>query len=363
MKEESSNSIHHYSVQDNEISIKEFILKLDEWYGYLKSKWVIILIISICGGALGFIYAYKSKPIYFATTTFVLEGGSDGMLTQYSGLASMVGVDVGGGRGAGIFQGDNLLELYKSRRMLEKCLLSEVDINGEKQQLIQLYIDINELDEKWANHPKLNNIDFSISGNQKFTRIQDSIISDIVNDIRGNYLVVSKPDKKLSIIKVEVKAENEHFAKAFNDQIVKTVNDFYVQTMTKKALENLNILQYQTDSVRSVLNGAIYQIAENADATPNLNPSRLVLRSPAQRSQVNVEANKAILGQLVQNLELSKLSLRKETPLIQVVDTPVFPLEKIAIRKSRGIIAGTLLAGFLIVIIVVLQRIIKTILA
>lgn len=350
--------------QEDEISLKELILKIQEWWRYLLSKWLIILIFGILGGILGFTYAYFKKPVYTATTTFVLEDekGSSGGLGNLAGLASMAGVDLGGS-GGGIFQGDNILELYKSRTMIEKTLLTEVDYQGKKQLLIDKYIEFNKLREEWDKKPELRNLQFSVKNNQDFSRVQDSILGTIVNDINKSYLTVAKPDKKLSIIKADVKAKDEIFAKTFNDQIVKNVNDFYVQTKTKKSVENVKILQQKTDSVRSVMNGAIYSAAAVVDATPNLNPTRQVQRvAPAQRSQFSAETNKAILSSLVQNLEMAKISLRKDAPLIQVIDQPVYPLTKERFGKTKGVIMGGILVGFMTLIILITRRFLKLVL-
>src|SRR3546814_7090606 len=71
-------------------------------------------------------------------TTFVLEGGdSKGGLSQYAGMAAMVGVDLGGGT-SGLFQGDNIFELYKSRRMLTQTLLSKTH-SDSSELLIERY--------------------------------------------------------------------------------------------------------------------------------------------------------------------------------------------------------------------------------
>jgi uncharacterized protein involved in exopolysaccharide biosynthesis len=58
----------------------------------------------------------------------------------------------------------------------------------------------------------------------------------------------------------------------------------------------------------------------------------------------------------VKNLELSKLSLRKETPLIQVIDKPILPLPVEKFGKSRGIMMGGFLAGFLVVCGLIARR-------
>jgi len=319
---------------------------------------------------LGLAYAYYKKPVYVATTTFVLEeAGKSGGLGQYAGIASMVGVDLGGmgGGGGGIFDGDNILELYKSRTMIRKTLLTMVDQDGKKVLLLNRYIDYNGLRKRWEEKPELKNISFTADTDgvsaPVFTRLQDSVLNVITTDINKENLSVLKPDQKLGIIKAEVKSPDEFFAKNFNEQIVKHVTDFYVQTKTKKSLINVSILQGKTDSVRRVMNGAIYSAAVVADATPNLNVTRQIQRTvPVQRSQFSVETNKAILSELVKNLELAKISLLKETPLIQVIDEPIFPLEKLRFGKLKGMVVGGFLGCFLAVLVLLGKRMIKEIL-
>ena len=346
----------------DEVSLKELILKLRALYSYIISKWKVVFIFVIFGCTLGFLYSFLKKKIYTSTTTFALESGdsSGGGLGQYSGLASMVGIDIGGG--GGLFQGDNIIELYKSRTMIGKTLLSKVRINGKEQLLINRYLEFNRASKLFTNSDEFNDITFDLNSNAPKTRAQDSILSMVVNAINKKYLSVTKPDKKLSIIKVDVRATDEFFAKEFNEQIVKNVNDFYIKTKTKKSLQNVQILQQKTDSVRSVMNGAIYNAAVATDVTPNLNAVRQTQRVvPVQRSQFTAETNKMVLIELLKNLELSKISLRKETPLIQLIDSPVFPLKKDYVGKFEGIVVGGVLSGFLIVFLLFVRFVLKNI--
>lgn len=354
MSSENINS--NTSVNFDEISLKEFILKIREWWRYLLSKWFMIVVFGILGGLLGFTYAYLKKPVYTATTTFVLEegGSSGGGLGNLAGLASMAGVDLGSG-GGGIFQGDNILELYKSRTMIEKTLLTEVEFNGKKILLVERYIDFNHL----RGNLELKKIQFTRNlQSESNERLRDSILGTIVSDINKNYLSVLKPDKKLSVINAEVRAKDEFFAKVFNEEIVKNVNDFYVQTKTKKSIDNVIILQQKTDSVRAVMNGAIYSAAAISDATPNLNPTRQLQRiAPIQRSQFSAETNKAILSAFMQNLEMSKIALRKETPLIQVIDEPIYPLPLERAGKIKYLFFGGVSFTFITIIVLLIKRI------
>jgi hypothetical protein len=362
----TTESQENYNIKESdEISLKELILKIQEWWHYLLSKWLIILIFGLIGGALGFWYATTKNPVYTATTTFVLEDEKGGGLGNLAGLASMAGVDLGGS-GGGIFQGDNILDLYKSRNMIEKTLLSKVKFDNSNLLLIDRYIQSNKLRELWLKKPELLKLNFTPDSVAegfpilKPNRLRDSVIREVVEDINKNYLNVAKPDKKLSKIQVDVKSKDEIFAKNFNDILVKNVNEFYVNTKTKKTLNNVRILQHKTDSVRAVMNGAIYTAVAVADATPNLNPTRQVQRvAPAQRAQFSAESNKAIYTELVKNLEMTKMSLLKETPLLEVVDSPIYPLKKEKFGKLKGIVFGGVFSGFFIVAILIFRKLFK----
>src|SRR4051812_37593634 len=118
--------------ETDEITINELFSKIKEWTVYLVSKWKIILIVGILGGAAGLLNAYMKKPVYTASLSFALENQQSNEMGGALGLASQLGFDLGGG-GGGIFAGANLIELFKSRSIIEQTLLKPVTI-GKKQE-------------------------------------------------------------------------------------------------------------------------------------------------------------------------------------------------------------------------------------
>jgi hypothetical protein len=339
----------------DEVSVKSVVLKIKSAISYLKSKWLIIAIFSLVGGVLGIAYAILKKPTYTAVSTFVLEdksSGGGGAMSQYAGLASLAGIDMGGGNG-GLFQGDNIIELYKSRLMIEKALLSNINLNGKSEKLIDLYIDFSGF------RHSLEKQDLNVAFNDSvanFNRHQDSLINVFTETINKSILMVSKPDKKLSIIRVEVTSKNEVFSKLFSDKLVEMVNKFYIQTKTKQSSQILTLLQHQADSVRSSLNSSISGVASSIDAAPNANPLLQSLHVPSQKRQVDVQANTAIYAEVIKNLEATKMSLRQETPLIQLIDSPVYPLKVTKTGKVAGFITGFILAMFGCVLYLSIRR-------
>jgi hypothetical protein len=352
--------INKLFLKDDTLSLKEIISIISDWLSFFYSKRRIIILVVLAGGFLGFFYAKMKRPLYTAQMTFALEeekGGSG--LGGYAGIASQLGIDFGGG-GGGAFAGENLLELIKSRLIVEKALLSPVVINTQKQSLADYYVECNGFRRAWRNS-SIKDISFPYNGRSTKLSLQhDSVLSLFYNHLLKNSLIVGKVDKKLSIIAVKVSHSDELFAKCFTEALVSEVSRFYVNTKTKKSAENLAILQHQTDSVRRELNLAIGGVATSIDLNPNLNPARQILRVSSQRRQVDVQANTAILTELVKNLELAKVSLRKETPLIQIIDMPLLPLRKEKISEWMGAVIGALTFGFFTMIFLILKRVIRT---
>jgi len=344
----------------DEISFKDIILKLRSYIKYLQKRWLFLTICGALGGIAGILYTMHKKPVYTATCSFVLEENKGSSLSQYAGLASIAGIDLGSG-GGGVFEGDNIIALYTSRAMIAKALLDTANFNGKPQLLIDKYVDVLHLRERWKNQAGVGNINF-VGNAGNFNRIQDSLLIDIVTAINKKALIVSKPDKKLDIINVDVSFDDELFAKNFNDKLVSTVNDFYVKTKTKKAAINVEVLQKQSDSVRKVLNSSIGGVALALDAEPNANPSLLALKVPSQRKQIDVQASSSIYAELVRNLELSKISLRQETPLIQVIDNPILPLPVEKIGKLKGVLVGVFFGIILSIIFLLTKKLIGSLL-
>jgi len=347
---------------NDEISLKELIEKAKEWYAYLLSQWKIIVLAGVLGASLGLAYSFIKKPVYTATLSFALEdekggGGLGGAL----GLASSFGIDLGGGGGS-IFSGSNLTELFKSRTMVEQTLLTPVTVNGKVISLAEMYIQNNNWRESWNDNPKFATIQFLPNIKRKyFTRVHDSILGVIYQNLSKNALSVAQRDKKIAIISMDVSSTDESFSLYFCEALAKQVGKFYVDTKSKKARMNMEILERQTDSIRAELNSAITGVAIANDNTFMLNPALNVRRTPSARRQVDVQANTAILTELVKQAEVAKVALRKETPLIQVIDRPILPLPKEKFGKAKGILMGGILVGFLTVLGLIVRRIFKQI--
>ena len=333
----------HFS--DNQFTLKEVFQNLGEWFVFFLSKWKTLVFAAVIGVGLGALVSVLKKPVFHAETSFVLEEGDGAGIGQMSGLASLVGVNLGSlGSTSGLFQGDNIMELYRSDRMIGETLLSPF---GDNQLLIDRFVEFEKLDEKWASKVDFSALDFTVP-RESFTVTQDSVVKEVAKLIRERQLSVAKPDRKLSIIQVSISSKDELFAKAFNETLVEKVNSFYFETKTKKTGENVAILQTQADSVRAILDESIGAFASATDRVPNANPLLTSATVETRKRQIDVQATGAVYQEIVKNLEIAKVNHRNNSPLIQIIDSPRLPLKRSEIRLVKGMVLGAVITGLLV---------------
>ena len=332
----------------NQQSALATIRSIQNVYRYILKRWYILFLVGLLGGGSGILYAWLQKPEYIAELTFAPESDKGGGLAMYAGLAAQFGLDMGGGSG-GAFEGENLSEFLKSRLMIDQTLMSEEEIGGKNDLLINHYIRINEMNKGWDKDLK----DF------QFTKLYapgvrrvDSVMKVISKDLSKS-LNIDRKDKKLNIILATIKSRNEEFAKDFLERLVNSGIDYYVQYRSGKSRHNLQILQRQTDSVKQLLSGGIISVANTTDL--NINPLRQIVRTGVQRKQIDLQVNSKVFEELTKQLELTKISVARETPFIQIIDTPIMPLEKKKLGRLMAGIIFSFIAVFITLIFLILK--------
>jgi uncharacterized protein involved in exopolysaccharide biosynthesis len=327
--------------KEKEISLVEVINRATGTIRYLFSRWLTILVAGFIFGLGGLLYAWLQKPVYKAEITFAPETGKSSSLGMYAGIAAQFGIDMGGGSG-GVFEGDNLIEFLKSKMLIEKTLFSKVEIGGKPEILIDYYARNNELYDSWKEKPGLAVVDFR--KDQSGLRVRDSLVNEVIEDI-SKTLSVGRIDKKVSIISANITNEDEVFAKSFIEQLTVNGIEYYISYRSKKSRENVSILQQQFDSVRMVLSGNIVSAATSTDL--NVNPTRQVVRAGVQNKQIDIQANGQLYGELLKQLELSRIALQKETPFIEILDRPRYPLEMKKMGRLKGAVLFSIVGGLL----------------
>ncbi len=337
-------------MEEKEISLVEILNKLRYYFKLILSKWKIIIPVIIIGALIGFAYTYSKKNVYTAKLSFALEEkAAPG--SNIGAIASQFGISIGGGSEGGVFAGDNIIELMKSNLLIEQSLFTEANLLNKKGLLINYYTEflINKNDKFHG---------FKFDKLSSTNRETDSVIQVIVKKIKTENLTINKPDKKLNIIEVSVNSTSEIFAQKFCETLVSNVSVFYINTKVGKVKANIQLLERKVDSVKIELNSAIYGRAQFSDQ--NIGLIRQSAAVPKIKQEMNVQILTTMYTELVKNLELSKISLARDEPLIQIIDIPKFPLEYKKPSKLVYSLMGSLIALVIIILFYIIKDNFKT---
>jgi hypothetical protein len=344
------------------ITFKEFVKAIKSWFDYLKSYWVKFLFIGFIGGCIGFFYA-SNQPITFTSKlTFVVEEGK-GAGSSLGGLASLAGqfgVDVGSSSGGGILTGDNLLLYFKSPSLAREVLLSKYDSKSNKS-IADEYAKVHGLKKLWEQNKKIGKVEFKVLNKSiVYTRLQDSLLQEIINNINAKQFQVSKTDKKAGFIDVVSTMQSELLAKIYCERIVQKVVERYISIKTQRQNATVNKLQSRVDSLafllkQKTLSGASLQ---NTSSIMDINPIYKTGTNVAVETTLRDKTLLAtIFASVTQNLELAKFTLSQETPVIQIIDSPILPLKKNKLSRLKTAILGSILISFLFLFGLIIRRV------
>ena len=328
---------------EEKISLRFLFQEFKNWISFLTSKKKLIFLGTTSILFFTISYNYMISPVYFARTTFVLDNeNSAGSMADLSSLASLAGINTSSFIDASsLFQIDNIQELYKSNSMIKETLLKSVSNENKDFMIIERFIKSEKLENKW----KRLGVELKDFKYKNSSRVQDSLVKDLIKLIKKEYLIVNKPSRKTTILEIGFDHKDEVLAKTFNENLVSIVNNFYNKTKTRKTDSNIKILQRQADSIKMVLDTSIMMLAKTDQSIPNPNPLTKVSLVPYQKVMIDVQANGAIYQELLKQLELAKVTHRNKMPLIQIIDKPDYPLESSKWKLFQTLLYGLIL-GF-----------------
>lgn len=289
---------------------------------FFKGRWIIILFILMFLG-VGLTWRIMSAPSYTAKCTFVLEekSGSGGAL---SGLASQFGLDLGafsGGSG-NFFSGENINDIIASSTIMEEVLLSTTK---DSITLADRFLDASGIREEMGWGDRLTTFSFAKKPiTQDEQRLFDTALLVVSQRIREKHLVIDKTNKKGTIFGVEVKSRDAEFAKLLTERLVSRTSNMYIDIKTRNLTDNISKLEKRADSLRQLFGSKSrqtysYQLLDANEAYK----SNLASAEISQRDKTVVFE---LYAEVMKNLEVSRMMLINQMPVIQVLDHPQDPL-------------------------------------
>ena len=185
----NSNWLHYDTNNHKTAALTDVINAIQGYFSFVLGQKKLFGLLMLSTALIAMVYGFLQSPKYEATSTFVVEekSGSGGGL---AGLASQFGFDMNSlsAAGAGLFYGDNILDIVKSRVIVGKVLLTKLDSTNQSPTLADLYLDFTGLGKKLVK--KRNEVNFyKIKNGQASSTIQDSVIFSIYEKITKNNII------------------------------------------------------------------------------------------------------------------------------------------------------------------------------
>ena len=338
---------------NDEIQLKDILIKLSEYKAYLLKKKFAIIGFCFAFFAIGLAIAFTSETKYKAELTFVVEDEQSlSPLAGMSGIASQFGFDLGGGSST-TFSKQNIMELLKSRGVVEATLLEEGTIDGKKDLLVEHYITIEEFREVWAKSEEFSGVNF----NKASTLEHDSILGVNWKELTETNLNIEMQNEETNIINLSFISANEQFAKQFTETLIDEMSKMYITHQTKQARNTLDFLQDRADSVFVELDKSEKEFARVKDI------NQRIIKASGRLKELQLMREVEVLNtmylEIVKNLEISKMTLLNQTPIINIIDKPILPLEEEKLSKTMAGILGGFLGGLLSVCFFIFGKLFK----
>ena len=343
--------------QNKEIELKEIFSAIIELKKELKSHFFKIFLFVTSITILSLVFSLSQDSRYKAELSFVVEDTQKSApLSSMSGLASQFGFDMFSSSNS-TFSQANIMDLLKSRGVISKTLLQKSNYTDKSDFFIDSYIKINSIDNGWNELPSLKDLNF----HEKLTIAHDSIITLVWQKIIEEDISVEIKNDETDIIYLSFTCSDEKFAKFFSESLISQMSRMYISYQTKQSTNTISFLQNRADSVFVELEKAEQEFARVKDI------NQRIIKASGRLKELQLMRNVEVLNtmylELVKNIEVSKLTLLNQTPIIQVIDKPILPLEDTKMSIFLVLLMTIFISTTCSIIYIVLRKLVNDSLA
>ena len=354
-------------IQGDEITLKELILNIQEYFWEVVRNWKIVLMVSLLFMGYMLYKAYVNPVKYTGTLTFMVndDDGGGGVLGGLGGLAASFGL---GGGGGSEYNLKKIHALLKTRSIIQQALFEKVEVRGKVDFIANHIIREYDLNESWKEDTTgLNDFLFKDGNFETFNRTESTVLQVVHGKVLGNKkagiagLLFSEIEDETGIMAMSVVSTNEALSLHFVKDLYAKLSEYYISKTIEKQKHTYELIVAKTDSIRALLNSNQYRILKFQDTHKNL--MRRQDETEVKRLQMEVQTLAYAYGKALENQEAADFSLKTKTPFMQEIDIPISPLPVISKGFStyiKSLIIGGFLGGFLSVGFIIARSIYRS---
>ena len=340
----------------DELSLHEVLESGGAYIGALRRAWVSILAISLIAAALSFFY-FSSKPIlYKARLSFMLNEDESSQLSSTNAILGQFGFPIMNQR----LNISKVLELSKSRKIIQDAIFQEKEINSKTTYLANHIIDAYELSKIWVKKfPEMENFNFEHSSVDSFSSYENIALRDLAVLIAGtpanrnNALIETDYGQNTTIMSYVTHSIDQLISYHLTNEIFESTSTFYVEKAVEKQMTTYNVLASKKDSLVKEYNRLEYKYADLSDRSSGLFSKKSDIKR--ERARAEMLQMGSALAKLEENLAFVEFGIENNTPILQIIDAPILPLEEVKMSSARSVLLG-LMTGLFLGIVVSIMR-------
>ena len=296
-------------INTNEVNLVELIKKL------IQSR-KLILYSSLIFSLIGLLVAFLS-PIKYSSNTVFIPQNQEVSSSSLSGVASLVGINLGGGSyGTEIplSMYPQILESVKFKRLLLDKVIDEKN-DFTLKNFIMDYYSIKKDDEEGSSELVMTKLE-----EECFEILSDEILSVSVNQKDGFVSI----DAKLSV--ADYSARVAKFSREILQKII-------IENRIESARQNLIFSESQLIEKKQEFDEIYSKLAFFSDS--NLNTVNSFVLNEKNKLESEFEIISAVVEEISKQVEQAKLQLNKDTPVFSTIKEAIIPTKRSSPKRTQ----------------------------
>ncbi|NBA87093.1 lipopolysaccharide biosynthesis protein [Emticicia sp. CRIBPO] len=317
---------------------------------FRKEKWIFfcIILLSLLGGAY---YAFTAREEFISDGKILPEVQSKGSgLSQFAGLASLAGVDLGSaGNSADAIRPDLYPDIINSTPFYIELLKTKVRTKDNREiSFDYFYHNAVEKDKKFEDR-MLNKFPVKENGILVLNLLNQKRIKDL--RIRVNASV----DRKSGLILITSKMPDPVVAADVAKFAIDYLTNYVTSYRTEKLRKEVEFLAERVAVSRGKFYSNQEKKAQYSDQFQA--PTIRIQAADVQRERLESEykISSSFYNELLKKYEEAKIRLNQETPVFKTLEPPVVPTLKSEPKKII-ILAGAFFFGIISGLIIILLK-------
>ena len=283
---------------------------------YLSRK--LILYITIVFSTVGVAFALLSPLKYSSTTIFITQNQETGS-SSLSGVASLVGINLGGSSYGGEIPSTmypQIIESVKFKRLLLNNVIDDKN-NLTLENYIADHYSIKEVE-------KQNISDLGMTLNEeKYFKILNEILNVFVNE----------KDGFISITCTMPNAEYSAKIAKFSRELLQSI---IIEYKIETARQNLIFSESQLMEKKKVFDAIYSKLAFFSDS--NLNSVNSFVLNEKNKLESEFQIISAVVEEISKQVEQAKLQLKKDTPVFSTIQEATIPVRRSSPKRKQIVI-------------------------